>query len=199
MTQNNTINIIGYHSTNAKNELSILDNGFKESVGKEHDKWLGKGVYFFCKGLPFDPIETAEKWAIAEAWDNKDKKYSFTEYVILQSDISLTEDKFLDLTSNDGLEIFNYIREQYIQKIKLSKKRFKHEPAYEPVDVKIIELAIEEKTIPEPQAIRNNLYIKFADERRLQLMFRTPNCTIIAVRDKKCIINTLTHKKSKIK
>lgn len=194
MAQNSNINIIGYHGTNAQNELSILENGFKESVGEEHNKWLGRGVYFFCKGIPFDPLETAEKWAIAEAWDNKSKKNTFNNYVILKSDIFLEEDKFLDLTSYEGLEVFQYIRDQYIKKIKLLGKSFDKNP----LDIHIIEQAILAKIIPEPQAIKNNLYIKFADERKLRLEFKTPNCTIIAVRNKSCIVNISTYKKDKI-
>lgn len=34
-----------YHGTSLKNAESIMENGFRPSVGEKH--WLGDGVYFF--------------------------------------------------------------------------------------------------------------------------------------------------------
>jgi len=179
------IDIIAYHGTNANNEKSIIENGFKLSIGIENEQWLGDGVYFFCEGVPPEPYILAEKWSIAESWDNYKHEYSYDEYVILKVIVSVEQIKFLDLTQSDGLELFNYIRNKFIEQLRKAKKAFTDRTP--PKDGHIIEKAIKNKQISQPDVIKGNFYIKFTDDRICKVQFRTPNCTILSVRNTDCI------------
>ena len=72
------ITIKGHHGTDIDSCKAILKSNYKISEGDQH--WLGEGVYFFIEGLSTDTINLAEKWAIAEAWDNDNKKYKYTDF-----------------------------------------------------------------------------------------------------------------------
>ncbi len=182
--------IIGYHGTATKNVESILNNGFKLSTDIENEQWLGDGVYFFCDGVPPKPYWAARKWAIAEAWDNLNYTYKYRDYTILESMISLKTENFIDLTEKDGLETFNYLRDKFIQKIKESKKCITN-TSVSPKDGHIINLAVQNRIIPKLDAVKGNFYIKFTDERICKANFRTPNCTVLSVRD----INSIKYTK----
>ena len=72
------ITIKGHHGTDINSCKAILKSNYKISEGDQH--WLGEGVYFFIEGLSTDTINLAEKWAIAEAWDNDNKRYKYTDF-----------------------------------------------------------------------------------------------------------------------
>ena len=99
------ITIKGHHGTDINSCEAILESNYKISEGDQH--WLGEGVYFFIEGLSTDTINLAKKWAIAEAWDNDNKKYKYTELAVIESLIEVEEDKILDLTTEDGVKILS--------------------------------------------------------------------------------------------
>ncbi len=99
------ITIKGYHGTDINSCEAILESNYKISEGDQH--WLGEGVYFFIEGLSTDTINLAKKWAIAEAWDNDNKKYKYTELAVIESLIEVEEDKILDfIEKNFGKEVY---------------------------------------------------------------------------------------------
>jgi hypothetical protein len=169
--------IEGYHGTDASNIKGIIDKGFRLSIGDE--EWLGDGVYFFVDGIISNPKGNAVKWAIANAWDNNLKKYVYLNYVVIKAVISIQEDTFLDLTTTEGMNLFNYLRNKYIAKIittgkHLSKSNSGFKDGHIINDARSnLDLVI--------NTIKGNFYIRFSEERKYNIRFRVPNSTILAV------------------
>lgn len=180
--------LIGYHGTDGKNYESIVKNSFRATLGDE--EWLGDGVYFFTEGVPPEPYVHAENWAIVQSWDKASRRYIYSSYCIIGSQINVKEDYLLDLTVKDGLEIFNYLRYKYVKKIRQARKKLRNG---EFKDGHLINLASSEIDIRIDVAM-GNFYIKFTDERICNVQFRTPNCTIIAVRNLNCLDKQSMHK-----
>ncbi|NCP98624.1 hypothetical protein GW820_07165 [archaeon] len=166
------ISIEGFHGTSLKSAEAILNSNFQLSFGDK--EWLGDGVYFFINGINKKPEEQAEKWAIAQSWNNVTKIYDFNTYCVLKSEIIVEENNFLDLTSEDGIEVFEYLIERFEEKIKESGKKLEY------LDGLLINLARGEGIL-EVDVVKGNFYIKFALERIKRLNLRTNNCTICAV------------------
>lgn len=171
------IRIEGFHGTDSANKEKILDENFSSSIGDK--EWLGDGAYFFCNGITTQQAERlASKWAIAHAYDKSTKSYKYNEFVVIKAIISVEESNLLDLTNFDGLELFNYMRNKYIRKIEEGGVRLKG--FYDFKDGHLINDAREKLNLP-IYVVKGNFYIKFAVERKLNINFRVPNSTIIAV------------------
>lgn len=187
------IEIEVFHGTNHQHFNSIKQNNFRSSTGLEHEQWLGDGVYFFTKGVPPNPEESAENWAIAEAWDNKTYSYFYQKYCVLKAVVNVENSKFLDLSTWNGMEIFNYLRSLYIEKLREERKKLQHG---EFKDGHIINNALQTIDL-EIDVVRGNFYFKFTKDRICNAQFKTPNCTILAVRNVNCIdINSIQSIKS---
>lgn len=107
------INLQGFHGTSFENAKNIVIQNFELSIGD--GEWIGDGVYFFLNGLSSDPKEQAKKWAIAQAWDNETRDYKYKNISVIRCDIEVDSENFLDLTTSDGIELFDYIIEQHTQ------------------------------------------------------------------------------------
>ncbi|MCC6724997.1 MAG: hypothetical protein IT258_10840 [Saprospiraceae bacterium] len=173
-----------FHGTSYSKFDSLKKNNFLKSTGIEHERYLGDGAYFFCDGVPPKPSISAEKWAIAEAWDNDNFRYKYLEYCVVEAKVELDQSKFLDLTSWDGIEIFNYFRDKYVGKLRKAGRQLSRG---ELKDGHVINEAIKSSAI-EVEAVKGNYFFKFKDERIVKAQFTTPNCTIIAVRNTDCIL-----------
>lgn len=167
-----SVSFEGFHGTSLKSAKEILKSNFELSIGDV--EWLGNGVYFFITGISSKPEEQAEKWAIAQSWDNNSQNYKYNNYCVLKAKTVVEENKFLDLTHEDGLEILEYLVVKFENKIKTLGKKLDY------LDGFLINLAREEG-IFEIDAIKGNFYIKFADERIKRINLRTNNCTICTV------------------
>jgi hypothetical protein len=167
-----SISFDGFHGTSLKSAKEILKSNFELSIGDI--EWLGNGVYFFISGISSKPEEQAEKWAVAQSWDNLARNYKYNNYCILKSKIVIDENKFLDLTHEEGLEILEYLVCKFESKIKAIGKKLDY------LDGLLINLAREEG-IFEIDAVKGNFYIKFANERLNRINLRTNNCTICTV------------------
>jgi hypothetical protein len=176
------ITLEGFHGTNSANIKNIQDNNFKPSIGDA--EWLGNGTYFFVEGISNDrhPQTAAEHWAEASSWDNSLKQHMYRECCVLKTTIVIEDDEyFLDLTTVDGMEIFNYYRDKFNTEIKKSRVSFRRDTKVFRDGELINELR--DKKGLRIDAVKNSSYIKFKTERQLQIDFRTPNCTILAVYD----------------
>ena len=91
----------------------------------------------------------------------------------IQANIVCQKDKFLDLTNTDGLKFFNHARNKIIEKIKLKNKRLKSGSYWDSDVLSYI------KDLIEIELIKAHFYIKFAEERRAQVISRIPNTTVI--------------------
>ena len=166
------ISFEGFHGTSLKSAKEILKSNFELSIGDV--EWLGNGVYFFIIGISSKPEGQAEKWAVAQSWDNASHNYKYNNYCVIKSKIHIDENKFLDLTHENGLEILEYLAAKFESKIRTLGKKLDY------LDGFLINLAREEG-IFELDVIKGNFYIKFADERIRKINLRTNNCTICAV------------------
>ncbi|WP_315016271.1 hypothetical protein [Capnocytophaga leadbetteri] len=118
----NEVSLIGYHGTDFANTHTILSDNYQISEGDTH--WLGDGVYFFVESVLTNTekaIELAEKWAIAQSWDNDTKKYKYNQYTVMASKIEVKEENFLDLTTADGLEVLSYLVDRFLKDIKKNR------------------------------------------------------------------------------
>jgi hypothetical protein len=173
------MDIEGFHGTDAANVNGIVDNGFRLSLGDE--EWLGDGVYFFVDGITSNPQSNATKWSIANAWDNNLKKYTYLNYAVIKTIIKVNEANFLDLTTTEGMKVFNYLRNKYVSKIIANGKRLNAKNA-DFKDGHLINNA-RKKFNFQIDAVKGNFYIKFTNERIHNINFRVPNTTIVAVYD----------------
>lgn len=167
----------GYHGTSANAAQKILSTQYNLSLG--YQEWLGDGVYLFIDGLSSQPQEQAKKWAIATAWDKYSKKYTYKEYAILETVISVDDDKLLDLSVEAGVEVLDYLCTKFESKIR-NHQNNQHSKYKEPLDGFLINLARSEGIIT-IDATKGNFYIKFTEQRFKRYNFRTANATICAV------------------
>lgn len=166
------ISFDGFHGTNLKSAKEILKSNFNLSIGDL--EWLGNGVYFFTAGISSKPEEQAEKWAIAQSWDKYLQKYRYNNYCVIKSNIITTDDFFLDLTKEEGLEVLEYLIFRFEDKIKALGRKLDY------LDGLIINLARGEGIL-QIDVVKGNFYIKFAKERMRNINLRTNNCTICTV------------------
>ncbi len=164
--------IVGYHGTSKSVTNIILTEGFKSSEDDSH--WLGDGVYMFVDGIG-DVVQNAKDWAIFRSWDNLRKRYMFSHYGIIKSVIEVRDEHFLDLTSNHGIEVFNYIVYKCSDKLSNVSRNLKY------IDGYVINFARNELGL-RIDVVKANEYIKLkAFERKYNINSRIPNCTICSV------------------
>ena len=173
----NKITIKGYHGTNFDSAKKIVTSNYKISKGDDH--WLGDGVYFFVEGISTNIVKLAEKWAKAQSWNNNTKTRNYNKYAAIESIIEVDEENFLDLTTEEGVKIFFYFAEKFIEEIK--KEITKGQKGLKFLDGFLINLMRGENVLPPTEVIKGNFYIKFEQERKNKINFRTNNCTICAV------------------
>ena len=167
-----TLRFEGFHGTSFESAASVIRQGYKPSVNDRD--WLGDGVYFFTEGLSKTPIHQAEEWAKAQSWDKEHHAYKYAKLSVLKSHIAVDEERLLDLTTADGVEIIDYIIAKHIEKMSSIGKRMTY------IDGYVINFARLEGILPIDVA-KGNFYIKFERERIKRIDRRTANCTICAV------------------
>lgn len=168
-TEENKI-YIGYHGTNYENVESILKNGFR--ISDKADEWLGHGIYFFTKGIS-DPIENAKEWAINQAWDNKNKRYFYKKYAVLE--VEVFGERVLDLTTTEGLRVYNEMRNLLIHRYELS---FHRDRNIHQDNCKMSNLIIKRRKL---DILINHLYIKNKMQRIRNIDSKVPNTTVMVV------------------
>lgn len=166
---------IGHHGTYLRNFESINEVGFFES--RHHDKWLGDGVYFFINGLK-DPLESALQFIEDERFREAGLgNVSIDEDVcVLKVEINVDNDKYIDLDSIQGIELFNSWREEIISKILSEGKK--------PVnELKDYDLLNKMRDYIGVEFVKKSLFIKFGQQRSLnnKLSSFIPNVTIFVV------------------
>lgn len=137
---------------------------------------------FFIDGIGEDPVVKAQKWAIAESWDNDRKTYSYNEYSVLKCDIMLRRESILNLTTEVGLNLFNKVREKLINELEINKLRANFNN-YK-MDFKLFKFLKKHFNV---NIIIAHVYIKFSKERQGWVKSRIPNCTIMSVGDENLI------------
>lgn len=168
----------GYHGTSLESSESICENGFEfDKLNENGDELLlGNGIYFFIGGIS-DPEKDAFYYAV-----NIKKEEN---PAVVKAMISVEKDCILDLTSIQGLAIFNKYKERFFAK-KIEKKE-KMGRAVD--DGKIINTLVGEvlKDTQVVISIRNvNLY---SDYKTYNLHSLVQNCIFCCVREPRCISN----------
>ena len=163
-----------YHGTTLESAKKILDEGFTYSLGNEH--WLGDGVYFFVEGVGYTPTRAAELWAEYRAY-RQNKLFC----ALIESKISIEDDRLLDLTSYEGIRILNYIQRRCAQKLVTTGKGVGF------IDGYLINFARTEMGLP-IDIVKGNEYIQLEEfDRKYNIRRRVSNCTISAVYDNNCV------------
>ena len=176
------MSFIGHHGTNADNISSIVDVNFIESDGREH--WFGKGAYFFINGVNSqDTITLAQKWAIDQSWDNQNLKYTYIKYAVIEAEIVVNSKNLLDLTTTEGLQLFNQFREMVLNNILAAKKKLKRDDLR---DYDVFQMI--KNNLP-VEVVKGNVYIKFAESRKARILSNVPNCTILCADNCKRNVN----------
>ena len=174
------ITLKGYHGTNKALTGKILNEGLSPSKGDR--EWLGDGRYFFIEGICRCPDAQARDWAIYRAWDKQNNRNRYLFYAVLRGIIQVDDDKFLDLTTADGVELFEYIQKQCSEKLATIGR----EVVY--VDGYLINFARCELTL-DIDVVKGNFYIKIKKEERINnIRRRVPNCTICSVYNPHCVV-----------
>lgn len=178
----NLLHIKGYHGTDATRIKNIQLNNFRPSIGDK--EWLGNGTYFFIEGITNDrkPDVAAANWAAVSAYDKYNGGNKYDDCCVLEANIVVHQNHLLDLTTADGMEIFNYYREVFNKKLARSGQNFKSNSRMQFRDGELIN---DMRTVNNVRidAVKNSVYIKFELERRQHIDFRTHNCTILVVHD----------------
>ena len=167
-----TVQIEGFHGTSKINANVIIKEGFKLSEGD--NQWVGDGVYFFTDDIG-DGQQNAIYWAKYKAWDKKLKQYTYPFYAVIKSQIEVEEDKILDLTTHEGVEVFEYI----VEKCKDKLKELGKQKVY--IDGYVINFGRNELKMA-ISVVKTDVFIKLKPSDR-NLSRRTPNCTICAIAD----------------
>lgn len=167
-TQSLIIKILGHHGTSVNNVESIQINNFRESV--DHEQWYGDGVYFFVDGLA-DPADSAFQFIRDN--NRRDKKEE-DEIAVLEAEVNVNNDFFLDLTQNDGLQLINSYRDELIAKIEtVGRKPTTYFQDHDLIKSMRKELGIE--------FVKGNVYIRFGIQRDKGFRSIIPNVTIFVV------------------
>jgi hypothetical protein len=180
---------IGYHGTSGESASLIIETGFTPS--KNHDDWLGHGVYFFINGISC-PKSNAEKWAKNQAWDNDKKYYKYKAYSVIQAKVDVQKSRLLDLTTTDGLEVFNTIRELLINE--LQQHFFVRGRDVNDDDQKICNHAISHLKL---ELLISHFYIKNQTQRTKNIVSKIPNTTVmLVVKPELCNISSIKQVKT---
>jgi hypothetical protein len=162
---------IAYHGTNNDNVEPIRENGF--NLSSAYNDWLGDGAYFFIEGISC-PIKNARFWAINNAWDKKNKYYTYQYYAVLKAKIS--GERIFDLRNESTLVEFNRLRTKLLEKYENEKKSFKTK--IDP-DTYLFNNITELLKI---DIIIHNLYIKTKQHRINKIQSRIPNATVLCAK-----------------
>jgi hypothetical protein len=173
-----------FHGTSKQTADVIIREGFKKSTGDE--QWLGDGVYFFTNGLS-DPQNAAQQWAEYKAWDNNNRRNTYTFAAVIKAVTEVDDDNLLDLTTEDGVKVLDYIENHCIKKklLEVNVKDYSCEDGY------LINFAREQiDALPDIKVIVGDVFIQLNKSQRIKRIHRhTPNCTICCVNDTDCITN----------
>lgn len=174
-----------FHGTTHESAKSILADGFVYSSGNEH--WLGDGVYFFVDGLGYAPDKAAELWAEYRAFKQHNQFCA-----LIASIIDIEDERFLDLTTYEGIRILNYIQLKCVQKLAATGRGVGF------IDGFLINFAREEMGL-EIDVVKGNEYIQLeAVDRKYNIRRRISNCTICAVHNKETISEAKIEKEWRI-
>lgn len=159
-----------YHGTFSKYVLSIKADNFKE-IGS--DEWAGDGAYFFVDGIQESPINDASNWVLS-----RNKEESGEVIAVLKAIVKITQNNFLDMSTNDGLKIFNYTRQEMLKKAEDAGKILVKKSGDDFKDGHVINNIRDNSQI---EIVKINTFIMFKREKDITLRSRLPNTTIISV------------------
>jgi hypothetical protein len=166
-----------FHGTKNSSKNRILKENFKKSEAR--NDWLGSGVYFFTEGIGC-PIEHARNWCMYK------KGFNENDISILKVNLHIDDNHLLDVTNYDGIEEFNSLRSELLQK---HTSEFPSDRTFSEDNKRIWDMVAD---LLDLHAVLNHLYIcKIANnlcERSIELKSNVPNSTVLCVK-KDGIIN----------
>jgi hypothetical protein len=164
-----------FHGTSVVSATSIVSQKkFNPSSGKEHDRWLGAGCYFFLDDVISEPtFEIAKKWAIVEAYNSISKTNNYTEGSVVSIEVESEDELVFDLRIPALIQRFNLFRSLFEQKVKVdgNTKKF--------TDGAICAELVQNHGI---KLIINHFYIKLDGwSRHKRIESNVPNCVVLCV------------------
>ncbi|WP_198141246.1 hypothetical protein [Verrucomicrobium spinosum] len=164
-----SMEVDGYHGTDARHSASILENGFEVRDGK--DLWYGPGAYFYGDAIS-DGATSAEKWAITQS---RRASIQYSEFAVIK--VRIRARKPFDVTTENGKKALNVTREKIRAEVSLKKG--------ENEDNKIIKFLSKQLGF---DVVINDCNARFEVERVYNIRSTIPNVRIIAVlRPETCI------------
>ena len=164
---NKTIHFEGWHGTDEALEASICSSNFQMSEGEHH--WLGSGVYFFMKGIG-NPQEHARNWVCSEAYKKKNLRY-----IVLKTNVQVSDDVVLDLRDEEALELFNEHRRIVLAGLRKAQRQARWK-SLDYMDGKVIDHL---KACIGIQLVIQHFYVQFLRDRIQKIRSRVPNCTFL--------------------
>ncbi len=172
---------IAHHGTSLDAAISITTS--KRFILVESDeKYLGNGAYFFKAGIG-NSIVDAKNFAIRNAFDKGKRAFKYDKYGVVEADISVQDDKILDLNSEEGIKIFDLVRKEVFKKKKLA-----HEKMTKIDDGFMVNLLEKKGIIPMDVVLQQKSICLDPQEIELKLRSYVPNCIICCVKNHSCIV-----------
>lgn len=171
---------IAHHGTSLEAAVNITTSKSFFLVQSD-ENYLGNGAYFFKTGVG-NSIVNAKNWAIRNALDKKTGKYRYDKYGVVEAEISVHDDRILDLNSPEGIAIFDAVRKEIFKKKKLA-----HEKMSKIEDGLIVNLLEKNKLIQMDVVLQQRSVRLDPDEIELNLRSLVPNCVYCCVKNHSCI------------
>ncbi|WP_124399459.1 hypothetical protein [Pseudomonas synxantha] len=172
MCSSNSVCFIGFHGTSLARAAAILAHGYHYVSSKED--WLGSGVYFFMDGFSCAKANAVE-WA--------SNKYLGEEFAVVKSVVELDSSRVLDLTSMQGLAIYNNTRLDILDRYGEALKCRRDISIKKRKDIRLDDKIITDLVLKELEVdvLVHNVYIKNRQQRELALESSYPNATVFSV------------------
>ncbi|MGY0186384.1 hypothetical protein [Lactococcus petauri] len=153
------MNFKGYHGTGRKTASEIKNQGFNFKQNMKFPNDLGDGVYFFIQRNEIDfPEKNAKNYVYSFKSEERLKS-------LLIAEISIDDDKLLDLNEEEIQTEFDSIRNEYLDKIKTELKKYpdtwgaKQRGNYDGI---VLNILLESRNM-KPDGVLKDTYTPFLD------------------------------------
>lgn len=195
MVMEDVLELTGFHGTTQQNANQIRREGFKVSKidwskpDLRNPNDLGEGVYFFQDFRKENG--SGRKMAFSYAYHYKDKvaQKQKCSIEVLEANITVSSDNFLDMDSSDNLELFYSFKDKHKHEREKIKRRLKQDGSFKRKNYDGIMMELFISKIHEQYGSQTK--IKVVGKNTVTILkgeiSNFPNGTELCVRDTSCI------------